>query len=304
MNTWNAKNTRPPGLRARTIHIFSTPTVMKKITYFSQLLTRMALLAGVACVVPACSQKDDVAPAPPLVAGTGTGLAKADKTQTFYGPAVPLGQGVGRAWVTVNAAGTPVSIGVDASANSMRNQGPQPSEYTFQLPSQVAVAPYDHIELGWNPKGHEPAGIYTFPHFDLHFYMITSAFQATIPFLAPPAFDTAPAPAYMPTAYFMGPGLVPNMGAHAVDLTSPEFQPGGSFTKTFIYGSYNGNITFLEPMFTLAYLNNQLDETFPIRQPQAFQRAGYYPTSYTISYDRTPQHYRISLDNLTYHPAQ
>jgi hypothetical protein len=167
----------------------------------------------------------------------------------------------------------------------------------------VAVPPFDHIDFGWNPQGHEPDGIYTLPHFDLHFYFITAALQATIPFLAPPAFDLAPAPGYLPAAYFMGPGLVPNMGAHAVDLLAPEYQPGGTFTHTFIYGSYRGNLTFLEPMFTLAYLSRQLNETFPIRQPRAFQRAGYYPTSYTISYEESPKHYRIALNNLTYHSA-
>jgi hypothetical protein len=275
---------------------------MKLFRQLSELLSRGTLLAASACVFTACSQQEEVAPGPQ--AATATEQAKADKVQTFYGPAVPLGQGVGRAWVMVNAAGTPVSLGVDLSAKAIRNQGAHSTEFTFQLPKHVAVPPFDHIDFGWNPEGHEPDGIYTLPHFDLHFYMISSAFQATIPFLAPPAFDVRPAPAYLPTAYFMGPGLVPNMGAHAVDLLSPEYQPGGVFTHTFIYGSYQGNITFLEPMFTLDYLNRQLDETFPIRQPRAFQRAGYYPTSYTISYGKSPEQYRVSLNNLTYRPAQ
>ena len=282
---------------------------MKSLDDFTRLLIRMALLGGLALVAPACSQQEEVEP---KLNSSAENSVKSDKTKTFYGPAVPMGQGVGRAWVMANAAGNPTSIGVEVSAKSVFRQGDEPIEYTFQLPKQVPVPPFDHIELGWNPNGHEPEGIYTSPHFDLHFYMITSAFQATIPFLAPPAFD-APVPSqYFPSSppskYFMTPGLVPNMGAHLVDLLSPEFQPGGTFTKTFIYGSYQGNITFLEPMFTLEYLRAlatgaQTIETAAIPQPAAFQRAGYYPTSYTISYDNTPKQYTISLNNLLYHPA-
>jgi hypothetical protein len=27
--------------------------------------------------------------------------------------------------------------------------------------------------LDWNPRGHIPDGVYTVPHFDVHFYLIT-----------------------------------------------------------------------------------------------------------------------------------
>lgn len=272
---------------------------MKNFNQFAGFLTRVWLLAGITVFGTACTQQEVVEPASPI---TAESLAKADKTKTFYGPAVPLGKGVGRAWVMVDASGTPISIGVDLSAKAVMSQGTEGIEYTFQLPKQVAVPPYDHIDLGWGPQGHEPDHIYDVPHFDLHFYMISPAVKASIPGIAPPTFDLAPAGKYMPAGYVQGPGLVPNMGAHWVDVLSAEFQ-GGSFSRTFIYGSYNGNVIFLEPMITLDYLKAQQNETIPLRQPEAFQRAGYYPTSYTISYDRTPQQYRISLDNLMFQPA-
>lgn len=242
-----------------------------------------------------------------LAAGAKANKGKGDdKTKTYYGPAVPMGQGVGKAWVMVNAEGTPTTLGVTVSAKAALSQGEEQATYIFQLPKQVAVAPFDHIELGWNPHGHEPL-TYELPHFDLHYYMITSAYQATIPFLAPPAFDV-PLPAkYMPPGYLFTPGLVPNMGAHIVDLLSPE-NNGAVFTKTFIYGSYKGNLTFLEPMFTSDYLTSLITggAAMPteIRQPSAFQRAGYYPTSYTISYETSPKEFVITLNNLTYHNAE
>jgi hypothetical protein len=275
---------------------------MRNSISFTTFLTRAALLVSAAIIVPSCSQKDTVAPALNSTAASADAKS-ADKTKTFYGPAVPLGQGAGRAWVKVNDANQPIAIGLELSAKSVENQGHEEENYVFQLPKQVAALPYDHIEFGWNPHGHEPE-IYTLPHFDVHFYMISSAQQATIPFLAPPTFDVPLAPKYVAPAYVQTPGLVPNMGAHWVDVLSSEFQPGGTFTKTFIYGSYNGELAFLEPMITLAYLQQHGTETTPIRQPEAFQRTGYYPTSYTISYDTSPKQYVISLDNLQYHTAQ
>ncbi len=209
-------------------------------------------------------------------------------------------------WVTVNAEGVPLSLGVNLSAKAVLNQGEEGANYVFQLPKQVAVAPYDHLTVGWNPHGHEPEHVYDLPHFDLHLYMISSTYQATIPFLAPPAFDVKLPAKYTAPAYVQGPGLVPNMGAHLVDVLSPEFN-GGTFTKTFIYGSYSGNLIFIEPMFTVNYLNSLVGTNATatsIRQPQAFQRAGYYPASYTISYDKSPNEFTISFNNLTYHPAE
>ncbi len=50
-------------------------------------------------------------------------------------------------------------------------------------------------------------------------------------------------------------GGVPQMGAHWVDVTSPELN-GSTFAQTFIYGSYDGQVNFYEPMITLDFLKN------------------------------------------------
>jgi hypothetical protein len=92
------------------------------------------------------------------------------------------------------------------------------------------------------------------------------------------------------------------MGVHWLDVLAPEFN-GGTFAKSFVIGSYNGRVNFYEPMFSFAYLNSKPNDTMPIRQPQAYQMAGYYPTSYTISYDKSPKEFTISLNNLVYRPA-
>lgn len=271
---------------------------MKTSARFTGLFTRTMMLIGTALLGTGCSQSDLIEPS---ARATADNYAKSDKI--FYGPAKPLGQGVGRAWVMINASGAPISMGVNLSAKALLNQGTRGTHYTFELPRQVNVPPFDHIEMEWNPQGHDPQHVYDIPHFDMHFYMITSAYQSTIPFLAPPAFDTAPAAKYLPAAYIQTPGLVPNMGAHWVDVLSSEFQSGGTFTKTLIYGTYSSEVIFLEPMFTHAYLSTRQSATFSIRQPESFQKAGYYPTHYSILYNTSPQEYTLSLNNLTYRPA-
>lgn len=84
----------------------------------------------------------------------------------------------------------------------------------------------------------------------------------------------------MKQTYFPGP-IVPQMGKHHLDGTAPELH-GEQFTQTFIYGSYDGKVTFLEPMIILDFLkaNNNYERIIP--QPAKFKVAGYYPTKMRI----------------------
>ena len=34
---------------------------------------------------------------------------------------------------------------------------------------------FQFVQFDWNPKGHEPEGVYTLPHFDFHFYTVSDA---------------------------------------------------------------------------------------------------------------------------------
>ena len=49
------------------------------------------------------------------------------------------------------------------------------------------------------------------------------------------------------------------MGWHWIDPLSPEFT-GQPFSKTYIYGYYGGELSFVEPMITLAY-SIEFDDT-------------------------------------------
>jgi hypothetical protein len=85
----------------------------------------------------------------------------------------------------------------------------------------------------------------------------------------------------MPQNYVPIPGGVPQMGVHWVDVTAPELN-GQLFTQTFIYGSYNGQVTFYEPMITLDFIkaNPSYQRNIPV--PSKFEQPGYYPTKMRI----------------------
>jgi hypothetical protein len=176
--------------------------------------------------------------------------------------------------------------------------------YLLALPKQAMLTTFDHIYLDWNPHGHDPAQVYGKPHFDFHFYTISEQERLTIPGLNPPAMDLSPDGRYIPPMYVQTPGLVPAMGAHWVDVLSPEFQPGGEFSRTIIFGSYQGTFIFYEPMITLEYLLSKPNEKIAIPQPQAYQKSGYYPLSYVISYSESPREYSVALADLAKKDAE
>lgn len=204
---------------------------------------------------------------------------------TFYGPQVQMGDGHVRSWINITREGIPLALGIEITANAFQGLPGDPLDFaasTFQLTlhqKAKAITPFDHITLNWNPEGHEPEHIYDVPHFDMHFYKITLAQQMAIT----GAFTGAPPAGYLPSSYVIQGATVPQMGTHWLDPSSPElpptFQP---FTHTFIYGSNNGQVHFLEPMITRAFLMSGTTFGAAVPQPIHFSPSGYYPTWYRI----------------------
>jgi hypothetical protein len=133
-------------------------------------------------------------------------------------------------------------------------------------------------------RSDEPEFIYGASHFDFHFYTIPETERMAVPpyELDSLKFKNSPAAAYVPPMYFNLGGGVPQMGAHWV--TSPELnqEDPKPFTQTFIYGSYDGKITFMEPMITKAFPDTANQFERAILQPSKFQKTGYYPTKMKI----------------------
>jgi hypothetical protein len=223
-------------------------------------------------------------------------------TQTFHGPAVHLGNGSAYAWIMQSKDGTPQSIGVTLSERALQNLGDDILGYVLELPGQAGSHFYTHVLMDWNPHGHEPPGVYDLPHFDFHFYIIPNEDRLAIGPDDVEQFANAPEPMYIPPDYFMIPGGIPQMGAHWLDGTSPELH-GETFTSTFIWGSFDGEFIFWEPMITRDYLLSQPDDEFILKQPTAYKRAGWYPANFKIKYDEVRGAYIVALTGLTYHEA-
>jgi hypothetical protein len=276
---------------------------------------------GAVVVLAACSPDS-----PPTAPTMSPNAAAADRAgydspglHRQYGPPVKVGAGMARTYVVLDAKGgqSPVELGIALDARALEALPTAPGEYSFDLRlPERSPAPYRFAELDWNPQGHPPAGVYTVPHFDFHFYTVSKADRDAIdpsdPLYAAKANDL-PAGPYVPPGYVV-PGVpaqqaVPHMGVHWFDVTAPELQnlfgnPGGyqPFTKTFIYGSWDGQFIFVEPMVTRAYLLTRPNATTPISVPAAHAQPGWYPTAYRVSYDATSREFLVALTGLTASP--
>lgn len=219
---------------------------------------------------------------------------------TYYDTSKNLGKGAVRSYVMLDHTGTPTSIGFSFTESLLKdlptNAG-MGSMIMLDLPAEAAASGFDHLELDWNPNGHEPIPIYGSPHFDFHFYLMGMNELANVaggPDMTPVASQ------YVPKDYVSGIMAIPNMGVHWTDALASEFH-GELFTHTFVYGFYKSKMLFVEPMITKAFLDTKVDILLPVKQPEAFQKPGYYPSAYKIHYNASQHEYTVSLVNLSRH---
>jgi hypothetical protein len=262
-----------------------------------------------------------------------------------YGTPVKVGNGIVRTYIVSDAkqGGKPLEIGVAMSEKSLDGlPAPMPASgadakghdhaamqmnmYLLDLPAQNPTQ-YKFVQFDWNPAGHEPDGVYTIPHFDFHFYTVSKDVRASI-VPSDPQYATKAAsfpdqpyryPFYVDAATAAGAPAaavtVPQMGLHWLDVRSPELQglvgnPAGfkPFTKTFIYGSWDGQFIFDEPMITRAYILEKrtatdpavIDEVIPVSTAAKYSPAGFYPSAYRITWDAQQKEYRIALTELSW----
>lgn len=304
---------------------------------------RLISLAIASLALAACAQTTETRP---LASNAEAELnAIGARRHRQYGEPQKLGNGKVRTYITFDAAQdrVPVEVGVAMTEDVMNGLPPamvmsggetmkkghghgHGSDYILDLPAKNPT-PYRFVQLNWNPNGHEPAGVYDLPHFDFHFYTVpVSVRNSIVP--TDPAF--AAKAASFPAAQFRAPfyldaataggvapalATVPLMGLHWLDVRSPELQmltghPEAfkPFTKTFIYGSWNGDFIFDEPMITRAYIMSKrgavdpavIDEVIPVSTAQRYAPNGYYPNAYRITYDAKAREYRIALTQLTW----
>lgn len=251
----------------------------------------MRLFSQVTCVVQAVT----ICAAVSLLGACQANGTPEARDRISYGEAQAFGSGTARTYLVQDTQGRPLSIGIEVSEDALSNLPPEMVILPLPLPEAAMATQYTFAMLDWMPHGHEPENIYTSPHFDFHFYMEP---QARIEEVAGGIDPVVLSHHFVPTDY-ISPGnmSVPAMGVHWVDRTSPELN-GEAFDKTFMYGASMGDIVFLEPMVTLAFLSTRPDFSEAVKQPEAVQKAGYYPRHYSIRYLNDLEAIRVSLDDL------
>ncbi len=267
--------------------------------------------------------------------GRSTGLNNAT-----MGAEVKLGDGTVSSFARFDRKGTPLAIGVIFSSGAFQNLPTahsdehrcgdfdgdgtiQPEgeclgwhEHVLPLPpeaSRRAEIPFKWVLVNWNNRGHAPPHIYGLPHFDIHYFMesIENTF-ALMPgpcgpeFLRCDQFERAvrPVPSnYMHRDFSNVDAAAPAMGNHLVDLSSPEFH-GSVFDRTWIYGAYDGRITFYEEMVTRDFLTNRPNTCFPIKSVPAVEVAGYYPTQSCFRFDPRTNAQAVTMEGFVYREAE
>jgi hypothetical protein len=253
-----------------------------------------------------------------------------------------VGNGWARAYVALDANGNALALGVsldkqvlaglpkelhptsrcfDKNGDGKMDAHECLGDYAFIFPlpegeAAAAVAPFKWVSLNWNPHGHIPPAPppWAAPHFDFHFYIQDrEAVKAIRTGTCGELIDcedfkkaTKAVPAkYVHRDHIDVGAAVPDMGNHLINSKAPELAKNGPpFTHTFIYGAYDGRITFLEPMITHAYLAGNPNMCASIKQPQAWELAGFYPTKYCIRHLDRVGRITVSLEGFVRRPAE
>jgi len=250
---------------------------------------------------------------------------------------VPFGDGTLKTYVTVmeNDENTkiPIAVGVEFSDDAFYGLTDEPTDgkwcatqdgetrclighgTVLQFPDEISITPIKWMLLSWNPNGHIPPGVYDIPHFDFHFYVMEEEKRNEIkPGLCE---DADPGvtidcesfkkgmiplpPNFVPLDYINSGGVEAGMGNHLIDPTSSEFET--DFTHTWIYGFYDGEITFLEPMISREFILDKPNLCVDIKQPEAFKDEGWYPTQYCMRYKEDLNTYTVSIEAFAKHEA-
>ena len=286
------------------------------------MTTRWMLLAGAMAALAGCAS-----------------MPPDSQSVRSLGWASPLGKGAVTTYAEFDRQGTPRAIGVAFSATALdglpeasdhhrcyaraKDGAIDPStrcqetvEHVLPLPDAAARRsdiPFKWVLLNWNHLGHIPPGIYDVPHFDVHFEMAPiERIFAIEPGPCGPEFvrcdqfqiGKKPLPSNYVHADFRDvDAVVPAMGNHLVDLTGPEFNKH-PFTRSWIYGVYDGEVIFYEEMVTRSHLLSNPNACAPIKSPKAVGTRGYYPTLSCIRHDAATGEYTVSMEGFVLREAE
>ncbi|MFV1990392.1 MAG: hypothetical protein ACC652_06595 [Acidimicrobiales bacterium] len=241
-------------------------------------------------------------------------------------------------WADFDEDGKPTQLGITISESFVEQESATLSEklkpeqrrmntgtyFDLELPEHREI-PFRHAYFSFHPMGHVPPGIYDMPHFDFHFYLVSSNVRKA---MAPEAVSSAMEPVaggYLPASYrasakynnfywpYMGTHFISDHTGEIKITEAGDIEPGAErFDQTFVYGTFGGDVVFLEPMVSSWYLesikaSDESQKTFDVELPARFKEAGYYPMKYRIAYSVHPMtgegYYTVSIEDLVWKDA-
>jgi hypothetical protein len=261
-------------------------------------------------------------------------------SRTLEGAEVAVGNGTARMFVEVGPRGEPRVLGIaltepaltglatrmnttsrcfDKNEDGSVTHGECLGDYQADLALPAATTdlglPVRWATVNWNPEGHQaPAPpVWSAPHFDFHFFMVEPALIhgirtgpcAEFIHCEDAARAGTPLPEqHAPEGYVDVGAAVAAMGNHLVDSRDPELaDPTLGFSHTFIYGTFDGKLIFLEPMVSHSFLSSRPQQCRPVRAPKAYATTAYYPTTYCVRHDAASATYRVTLEGLVHRRA-
>jgi hypothetical protein len=235
-----------------------------------------------------------------LLAGLALAPLAASAQGVERGAEMPLGDGTVHAFAETDTDGRATRIGIAMTEEAVASLAHDMVFVTVPLPEAARTAGYDHVSLDWMPHGHAPEGLFGAPHFDVHFYLTTEAERLAIDPADPLYMEKAgnrPDAAFMPADYAPPPQLdpIPAMGEHWLDSTDPIFA-GAPFEAVLIYGAWNGETTFVEPMVTRDLLTSRRDFGGEVAQPEKVAREVSLPGAWSVSFEADA--HVVSIDAL------
>lgn len=169
-------------------------------------------------------------------------------------------------------------------------------------------APFKYVEIDWNTEGKPrgPNGSFLSSHFDFHFYLQPQAWiekhltcvssngktcdASLSDYDQIRRFQSLPDADKVPDLYRADVGsAIPAMGLHLLDYTIDYTVDTVDHYPTIIYGTFDGEIIFLEASVTLQTLQDAVSApsqqvSFAVRQPSQ-KPSSTWPTSFDVIHD-------------------
>ncbi|MFT5139565.1 MAG: hypothetical protein ACI9H8_000932 [Lysobacterales bacterium] len=198
-----------------------------------------------------------------------------------------------------------VAFGASVSLSSAENADLEaefifPPTFAARLPMPEGVKSHtgiDHLGINWESHGHPPGPFFT-PHFDFHFFTVSTDEVDAIDCSDVSKPETLPAGYALPDIELPGLGMlvglcVPQMGMHA--LSEEEMAATDLFGASMVVGFYAQQPIFIEPMISRDLL--MVRENFSLAIPDSSAPAGSaaWPDSFEATYDARADAYHMTF---------